>query len=115
MNIVHFYSCENRTLMHRHINVIGISGVGESLDKDTIAKLKRETDELKENFERERKDIEQSYKLEIAAIEGKHDEEKGEILKNIDKDKVLYNDGYIDGNKSDWDQLHFIDVQFNFF
>ena len=67
-----------------------ISGVGESIDKDTIARLKKEMEELKENFERERKEIEQSYKLEIAAVEGKHDEEKGDILKNIEKDKVLY-------------------------
>ena len=79
-----------------------ISGVGETLDKDTIAKLRKEISELKDNFERERKDIEQSYKLEIAAIEAKHDEEKGEILKNIEKDKVSYQEALVVKNMPLW-------------
>ena len=65
-------------------------GVGSTIDKDTIERLKREIQELKNNFDRERKEIEQSCKLEIADIEAKHDEDKGEIMKNIEREKVFY-------------------------
>ena len=64
-------------------------GVGSTIDKDTIERLKREIQELKNNFDRERKEIEQSCKLEIADIEAKHDEDKGEIMKNIEREKVF--------------------------
>ena len=68
-------------------------GVGSTIDKDTIERLKREIQELKNNFDRERKEIEQSCKLEIADIEAKHDEDKGEIMKNIEREKVFISTG----------------------
>lgn len=65
---------------------LGVSSVQS--DRDHSENLRRELNALKNNFERERKEIEYAYKLEIAGIEDKHDLEKAELQKQIDRGKV---------------------------
>ena len=66
------------------------AGVCSSMtnDKDYIDVLKRELYDTKLNFEREKKDIEQAYKMEITKIEEKQDQEKADLLQKIKTDQV---------------------------
>jgi dTDP-4-amino-4,6-dideoxygalactose transaminase len=57
-------------------------------DKDYIDVLKREMYDTKLNFEREKKEIDQAYKMEITKIEEKQDEEKAELLQKMKNDHV---------------------------
>ena len=81
---------ENLCIDNFSIHYIFVLGVCSSMqnDKDYIDVLRRELYDTKLNFEREKKEIEQSYKMEITKIEEIHDQEKADLLQNIRRDQV---------------------------
>ncbi|XP_052767676.1 ninein-like protein isoform X2 [Mya arenaria] len=70
-------------------------GVGSPEDKEVIlelrgelAELHRELDESRQVQEIERRDIEQACRLEVTAIEERHDAEKAQLLHHIEEEKT---------------------------
>ncbi|XP_071163588.1 ninein-like protein isoform X5 [Mytilus edulis] len=56
-------------------------------DRDYIDVLKRELYDTRLNFDREKKEIDQAYKMEITKIEEKQDQEKADLLKKVKNDQ----------------------------
>lgn len=74
--------------MHQWFNYF--PGVCSSMqnDRDYIDVLKRELYDTRLNFDREKKEIDQAYKMEITKIEEKQDQEKADLLKKVKNDQV---------------------------
>jgi 23S rRNA pseudoU1915 N3-methylase RlmH len=68
--------------------IVILSGVGSTGDKEVIEELRKELQELKDHFDIERREIEQAHRLEITDIEERQDQEKGELLNHIEREKV---------------------------
>lgn len=53
-----------------------------------LLELVKELEQLKNNFELERKDIEEAFKMEIVEIEERHDRDRQQLLSSFSQEKV---------------------------